>query len=138
MIQITEKIFISEQELIFTADRSSGPGGQNVNKVSTRVTLMFDVKNSPGLHLAKRTDRTLSTRINKEGVLRIVSQQTRSQAENRALAVERFVELLKEALKKDLPRKKTKIPLAAKRRRLDEKKHQSRKKQQRSSRIVEE
>ncbi|NLE29689.1 MAG: aminoacyl-tRNA hydrolase [Phycisphaerae bacterium] len=140
MIQITEKIFISEQELIFTADRSSGPGGQNVNKVSTRVTLMFDVKNSPGLHpwQKERIARRLSTRINKEGVLRIVSQQTRSQAENRALAVERFVELLKEALKKDLPRKKTKIPLAAKRRRLDEKKHQSRKKQQRSSRIVEE
>ena len=139
MIQITEKIGIPDQELVFTADRSSGPGGQNVNKVSTRVTLMFDLEHSPSLQpWQKQLIATrLSTRINKEGILRIVSQQTRSQAENRAAAIERFIELLKESLKKTPPRKKTKVPFAAKRKRLDEKKLQSRKKQQRSGQFNE-
>jgi ribosome-associated protein len=138
MIQITEKIEIPEQELIFTADRSSGPGGQNVNKVSTRVTLQFDLEHSPSLHpwqkqlIASR----LGTRINKDGILRVVSQQTRSQAENRAAAIERFIELLKEALKRTPPRKKTKVPFSAKRKRLDEKKIHSQKKQQRSTKFI--
>jgi ribosome-associated protein len=140
MIQITEKLFIPEQEFVFTADRSGGPGGQNVNKVSTRVTLFFDVEHSPSLapwqkHLIASR---LSTRINKEGVLRIVSQQTRSQADNRQAAIERFVELLQESLKRLPPRKKTKVPFSAKRKRLSDKKLHSLKKQQRTGRIGEE
>jgi ribosome-associated protein len=118
---------------------ASGPGGQNVNKVSTRVTLLFDLEHSPSLLPWQKqliTSR-LGTRINKEGILRVVSQQTRSQGDNRAAAIERFIELLKEALKRTPPRKKTKVPFSAKRKRLDEKKLHSQKKQQRSNKFIE-
>jgi ribosome-associated protein len=73
-----------------------GPGGQNVNKVSSRVTLWFAVVNSPSLSQEQRDliMSRLATRIGKDGVLRVVSQQTRSQAANRELTMERFVELL--------------------------------------------
>lgn len=135
MIRITNRLWISEDELSFTATRSGGPGGQNVNKVSTRVMLRFDVAASPSLSEGQKRrilDR-LSTRVSKDGVLRVVAQQTRSQAENRAIALERFIELIQTALKRTATRKKTTIPKKSKQKRRDEKKRRSQLKKTRST-----
>ncbi len=134
MLEITEHVGIPEEELTFTASRSGGPGGQNVNKVSSRVTLMFDVLRSPSLSAEQKEliSHRLKGRINKEGILKIIGQETRSQQDNRAAVIERFIELLKEALKRPPVRKKTKVSYGAKLRRLEEKKHQSRIKRERS------
>ncbi|MGB9498466.1 MAG: alternative ribosome rescue aminoacyl-tRNA hydrolase ArfB [Dissulfuribacterales bacterium] len=134
MIHVTDTVFIREDELMFTASRSSGPGGQHVNKVSTRMTLLFNVAASPSLsdEQKQRICSRLSTRVSKKGVLRIISQRHRSQAANRDATVERFVELLKGALTELPPREKTTVPKRARQRRLDEKKQHSLKKQQRA------
>ena len=137
-IKITETLFIPFSELRFTASRSSGPGGQNVNKVNTRMTLWFDVANSPSLTVRQKElikDR-LATRINKEGLLRVVSQKHRTQASNRDEAVRRIVSLLGESLQEALFRKKTIISRGARNRRLDDKKHRSRIKEIRSKAIL--
>jgi ribosome-associated protein len=100
MIEIAPGLAIPDAELAFAASRSGGPGGQNVNKVATKVTLTFDVAASPSLTDAQR-DRIrarLATRISKDGVLQVVSQRHRTQGANRAAALERFVELLRHAL----------------------------------------
>jgi len=135
--KITEKLSIPANELMFTACRSSGPGGQNVNKVNTRVTLWFDVVNSPSLSARQKQmiQVNLPTRMNKEGVLRVVSQKYRSQAQNRNTTIERFVSLLHEALKEELPRKEMTVPYSARRRRLENKKHRSLIKHDRSKKI---
>lgn len=137
MIKITDHISIPEDELSFTASLSGGPGGQNVNKVSSRVTLWFDVVNSPSLSQEQKglVLRRLENRIGKDGVLRVISQQTRSQAENRQLAIERFVELLQDALRQVPIRKKTRVSKGAKLRRLEEKKQRSLLKNERSKRL---
>lgn len=134
MIQITDTLFINEEELSFTASRSSGPGGQHINKTSTRITLWFNVTDSPSLSddQKKLICTRLPTRISKTGILRIVSQRHRSQMANREAAVERFAEILKEALSVLPKRKKTSISKKARQRRLDEKKQHSIKKQQRA------
>lgn len=137
MLTINNDICIPEDELVFTASHSSGPGGQNVNKTSTRVTLWFDVANSPSLSPEDKaliTDR-LGSRIDKEGVLRVVSQSTRSQLSNRELAIERFVELLQAALHRLPVRKKTRVSKGAKERRLEEKKQRSGIKRERSRKV---
>ncbi len=137
MIGINERISIPEEELSFTASHSSGPGGQNVNKVSSRVTLWFDVANSPTLSPEQKDLilRRLANRIGKNGVLRVISQQTRSQVENRELAIERFAELLRDALKQAPVRKKTRVSKGAKLRRLEEKKQHGLLKSRRSKRV---
>ena len=137
MHRVTDQLTIPEEELRFTATRSSGPGGQNVNKVSTRVTLWFDVANSQSLSVPQkeRISTRLPTRVSKKGVLRVISQKYRSQAANRETAVERFVELLRQALKEEKPRRKAKVSRAAKQRRLAEKKRRSQKKRERSQGI---
>jgi ribosome-associated protein len=114
---------IGAHELRFTYSRSSGPGGQYVNRVETRVTLLFDVAGSPSLtdEQKRRVRRRLATRINKEGVLRVVSQRHRTREANRRAAVERFEELLAEALRSPRPRRKTRVPKAAKHRRIETK-----------------
>lgn len=134
MIEINAQLSIPDDELAFSASRSGGPGGQNVNKVSTKVTLCFDVWGSPSLSAdqKKRIAQRLATRINKEGVLRVISQRTRSQEMNRAEAVRRFSELLGEALAPEAPRIKTRVSRAVKERRLDEKKKRTRIKKERS------
>lgn len=134
MIEINDGVSIPEDEFRFSFSRSSGPGGQNVNKTDTRVTLLFDVLNSPGLSEEQkgRILRRLATRINKDGVMRVVSQRHRTQAANREAAVERFCELLREALKKAPPRRRTRPPRAAKERRLAEKKRRGKLKRERS------
>ena len=134
MIEITENLFISEDELKFSATRSSGPGGQHVNKVNTRITLWFDVGDSPSLTLDQK-ERILSrlkTRISKDKRLRIVSQRHRSQAANREAAVLKFASLIKDALTDLAQRKKTKVPQKAVRQRIEDKKHIAMKKKFRS------
>src|SRR5438552_11209095 len=131
-------VLIPEDELGFDASRSGGPGGQNVNKVSTRVTLTFDVTASAALSEdQKRTImQKLAGRINKEGVLRVISQRTRSQELNRADVTERFSELLREALTPQRKRVKTRVSRAAHARRVEEKKKRSVVKQRSEERRV--
>jgi len=138
MIEINHNLSIPEHELSFTTARSGGPGGQNVNKVSSRVTLWFNVAESPSLSAfqKRRIMSRLATRINQAGELRVVSQQHRSQNANRDAAVDRFAALLRDALVQEKPRQKTTIPAAAKRRRVDEKKQRGQVKQQRARRDV--
>ena len=115
MIEINANLSIPEHELSFTTARSGGPGGQHVNKVSSRVTLWFNVAESPSLSTfqKRRIMSRLATRINQAGILRVVAQQHRSQIANREVAVERFVALLRDALVQEKPRQKTTIPAAA-------------------------
>jgi ribosome-associated protein len=128
MILVIDRLAIPSEELSFTASRSSGPGGQNVNKLSTRVTLQFNVLRSPSLTADQRQRifAKLKSRISKDGVLRVSCQQSRSQAANRDRAVERFVELLRQALMRRRPRKRTTVPASARERRLEEKKSHGR------------
>ena len=113
-LEISPDLAISLSELAFTSSRSSKPGGQHVNKVASRITLNFDVANSPSLSDEQRREITskLQTRINKEGVLRVVSQKYRSQKANKEAAIERFIKLLRMALSKTRLRIKTKTPAA--------------------------
>lgn len=138
VIRITNRLSIPESELEFTASRSSGPGGQNVNKVSSRVTLWFDLA-----HCRRLTDEErslllsrLGGRVNREGLLWVTSQESRSQAANREIVIRRFAELLREALRTPSVRKATSVSRAAKLRRLNEKKHRGHLKKERSRRLT--
>jgi ribosome-associated protein len=137
MLKITDGLAIPLDELRFTASLSSGPGGQNVNRVHTRITLWFDVVNSPSLSEDQKALilRRLASRVSKEGVLRVVSQETRSQAANREAASERFVELLRTALQQEPARRKTRVSRMAKLKRLAEKRRRSVLKRERTRRL---
>jgi ribosome-associated protein len=130
---------IPEHELFFKTSRSGGPGGQNVNKVNTRVTVFFDVANSACFSNIekRRIMRRLKTRINKDGVIYVVSQRHRSQRANREAAVTRLCELLDGASKQPRKRRKTAVPGWSKQRRLEDKKRRSALKKQRSGRDFE-
>jgi len=134
MIKITENISIREDELFFKVSRSSGPGGQNVNKVSTKVTLLFDVASCESFsnEQKKQILARLASRTNKQGVIRIVSQKFRTQIANRNSATQRLQVLLREALKRKPIRKKTNVPEYARKRRLEEKRRRSLLKKQRA------
>ncbi len=134
MIEIKKGVEISQDLFVFKFSRSSGPGGQNVNKVSTRVTLLLDIAKCPGFSEVqeKRIRTCLKTRISKDGILRVISQRHRTQAANKEAAVARLVELLGSALETRPHRRKTKTPAYAVRRRLEEKKRKSQLKQQRA------
>ncbi len=136
VIRITNRLWLPEEELSFTASRSSGPGGQHVNKASTRVTLLFDVAHSPSLtpDQAARISRRLANRIGRDGVLRVSAQQHRTQTANRHAALERFVSLLEEALAEQAPRLDTRVPRRQRERRLAEKRHRARLKRTRAER----
>jgi len=126
-------IEFSEDDFIFRYSRSSGPGGQNVNKLNTRVTLFFDVSQCGVFSDSqkRRILKKLSTRANKSGVIHVVSQKFRTQKANRRAAAKKLSELLTEALRKKPIRRKTQVPRWAKEKRLQEKKQRSRLKQQR-------
>lgn len=133
MIEITDKIAIDESEVTYRFARSGGPGGQNVNKLSTKVTLLFDVKNSPSLNdeQKQRIMDKLNTRINRYGVLRVICRKHRTQKANKEEALERFAALIRNALYQKAARIKTRAPTAAVEKRLEEKKKHSRKKEYR-------
>jgi ribosome-associated protein len=134
MIHVMDGVLIPENEIRITASRSGGPGGQNVNKVSSKVTLSFDVRGSAALsdEQKRKIMGRLATRISKEGILQVVSQRTRSQELNRLDALTRFSELLRRVLTPQTPRIKTRLSTAAKQRRLDEKRKHGLTKQKRS------
>ena len=135
MIEINERIAISAAELEVRASRSAGPGGQNVNKVNSRVMVLLDVGNcsSFSAEQKRRILTRLATRANKAGVVRVVSQRHRTQQANRRAAIGRLAELLKGALERAPARKTTKLPRRATEQRLKEKKQRSVLKQQRKS-----
>ncbi len=137
MLKVSDRVSIPEEELTFTASRSGGPGGQHVNKVSTRITLRFDVAGSPSLSPEDKEliMNRLGSRVGKDGVIRVVCGQTRSQWANRETAVERFVELLREALKEVAVRRKTRVSRTAKLRRIEAKKHRGILKRRRSKKV---
>jgi ribosome-associated protein len=139
MIRTSRGIFIAEDELVFKFSRGGGPGGQNVNKVNTRVTVLFDAANSKSFSdvQKERILKGLASRADKDGVIRVVSQRYRTQKANREAAVERLEELLRGALKKKAVRKKTRVPEAAKRERLEKKRRRSFLKKQRAERSFE-
>ena len=125
MIAVTETISIDESALSEPFVRASGPGGQNVNKVSSAVQLRFDVRHSPSLpnDVAIRLMRLAGKRLTKEGVIVIVAQAHRDQARNRADARERLFDLIRQAAVRPVPRRATKVPKAQKRKRIEGKKH---------------
>ena len=127
MITITQQLSISNDEVVITASRSSGPGGQNVNKVNTRVTLHFPVWSSKYLTNSQkaRIASRLKSRITKDGIFYLHAQGTRSQAANRVLLIDRFSTLLREALKQSKPRKKTSVTKGVLEQRLKQKKERS-------------
>jgi ribosome-associated protein len=128
MIVVTPRIVLDERELEETFVRASGPGGQNVNKLSTAVQLRFDVRRSPSLpdDVRARLERLAGSRLTGEGVLIIVAQRHRTQERNREDARERLVDLIRRAAVAPTPRRPTKPTLASKRRRLDSKARRSR------------
>jgi ribosome-associated protein len=134
VVQISDDLDIPEREISFRYSRSSGPGGQNVNKVATKVTLLFSVADSSALndHQKERINRRLGTRISKDGVLHVTSERHRTRSANQRDALSRFSELLATALKPRKRRKKTRMPAAAKRKRLESKRRRSEKKRLRS------
>ena len=127
MHRVTDTISIDDAELSETFVRSSGPGGQNVNKVSSAVQLRFDVRHSPSLpnDVAVRLMRLAGKRLTKEGVIVIIAQSHRAQERNRADARERLFALIRHAAVRPVPRRATKVPKAQKRKRIEGKKHRS-------------
>ncbi len=127
MIRITDTIAIDESEIQESFVRASGPGGQNVNKLSTTVQLRFDARRSPALSdLVKRRLQTLAgRRLTRDGVLVIIAQRHRTQERNRQDALQRLIGLIREAATPPKPRRPTRMPKAARRQRLEDKKRRS-------------
>ena len=122
---------IPDDELTFRATRASGPGGQHVNKASTKIEVLWDVGQSAALsnRQRQRIIDKLSNRIDAAGVLRVAASARRSQLQNRVAAVERLNVLVRQALAEPKPRKRTKVPKRAREERLAEKKRRSETKQ---------
>ena len=134
---INPKITIPAAYLSISYSRSSGPGGQHVNKLNTRVSVFLDIRNCPCFSQRQKQRLTagLKGRIDKNGVLQVSSQQFRSQAANRAAALKRMAGLIAHAIRPGPVRKKTKVPKRAVEKRLREKKNRAKRKQLRSARV---
>ena len=133
MIQVTDTISIDESEIQEEFVRSSGPGGQNVNKVATAVQLRFNVRNSPSLpdEVRERLIKLAGRRMTESGELIISARRFRTQARNREDALNRLIELIRKATEKPKPRRKRRPSLISKQRRLDEKRKRGEVKKQR-------
>ncbi len=133
MIIINSRISIPDDEITVTASRSSGPGGQNVNKVSTKVTLRFSITATGRLSEAQkeRVTEKLKNIVNRDGTIVIHEETQRSQAANRKRVIEKFAALLRRALAVPKKRIPTRVGRTQKQKRLDDKKIQGRKKRNR-------
>ena len=127
MISVTPHISLDENELELTFVRSSGPGGQNVNKVATAVQLRFDVARSPSLpgDVRVRLMARAGKKLTREGVLILTARRFRTQERNRADAIERLVEMIRAAATPPKRRRKTKPTRASKHQRVEEKRRHS-------------
>ncbi|HET7887387.1 MAG TPA: alternative ribosome rescue aminoacyl-tRNA hydrolase ArfB [Bradyrhizobium sp.] len=126
MLRIARDLWIDENDLDISFVRASGPGGQNVNKLSTAVQLRFDTRRiTLPDDAALRLARLAGQRMTKDGVIVIQAQRFRTQDRNRSDAIERLVELLREAMIRPVPRRATRPTLASKKRRLEGKKRRS-------------
>lgn len=127
LLRVNDELAIPLAEIGYRATRSGGPGGQHVNTSSTRIELEFNVQTSPSLTDAQRSRilQRLANRIDTAGVLRLSSSGSRSQHQNREDVTDRLARLLADALKERKPRKRTKVPRAAKEARLKQKKQRS-------------
>ena len=136
MIPVTAHIALDEREIEESFVRASGPGGQNVNKVSSAVQLRFDVRRSPSLPdgVKSRLARLAGRRLTLDGVLVITAQEHRSQERNREEALQRLVALIREATIVPKKRRPTRPTLASKERRLDAKQRRGRVKSLRQAR----
>lgn len=136
MIQVTPSIAIDESEIEESFVRASGPGGQHVNKVSSAVQLKFDIRRSPSLpnDVAIRLMKLAGSRLTQDGVIVIVAQAQRSQKRNREEALERLLEMIRQAAVRPQTRRATKPTKASKERRLEAKSKRSRDKSLRGSR----
>ena len=133
MIKITDSIYINESEVKESFIRSSGPGGQHVNKVATAVQLRFNAKNSGNISakVYKRLRAIAGSKLTEDGNLIIVSRVHRSQVQNRQVALDKLISLLQQAAKKPKRRKKTRPSRASVEKRLRNKRLQSEKKKSR-------
>ena len=124
---------------MFRFSRSAGPGGQNVNKLNTRVTVLFDVVDCEFFSdiQKKRILKHLASRAGKNGVIRVSSQKYRTQKANKASVIKRLGELLAESLKEKPVRKRTKVPQWAREKRLAKKKQRGVIKKQRTEKSFE-
>ncbi|MHA7842149.1 MAG: alternative ribosome rescue aminoacyl-tRNA hydrolase ArfB [Winogradskyella sp.] len=119
-----------KSELTYKAVRSSGSGGQHVNKVASKVVLYFNLEASSQFsdEEKERLKQYLENRLNKEGILILDSSESRSQFRNKAIVTQNFLDLIAESLKEEKERKPTKVPKAVKRKRLDAKRKNAEKK----------
>lgn len=126
-LPVNPQLTIPAHELEFVTSRSGGPGGQNVNKLETRVEVRFNVLLSKHLTDGQRSRilEKLGNRIDRNGVLRVVSQESRSQWKNKQTALDRLILLLRRALQPVKKRKSTRIPVAARTKRLESKRKRS-------------
>ncbi len=127
MIRVTAHISIDEREIQESFVRASGPGGQNVNKLSTAVQLRFDVRGSPSLPAEVRAwlERLAGARLTRDGVLVITAQSHRTQGRNRQDALDRLVALIRRAAVVPRARRPTKPTKASRERRIESKKHKA-------------